>query len=194
MEHPARRTGEGDLGRAISTIASHPLALVIHAEGSEVRVAHAPVFLSENLQDLFCHFSKSNPIASAIDGQRIAVVVQGESGLIRPEWFSGSGALPTWNYSAVIIRGAAARIRLGEGLRSLMECTFRRLEIPPMEMSEEKLAHIVGFRISIDKLQLKNKLGQSLGAADVRQIAERLFEEGNPGLAKAMEGMWTRHE
>ena len=85
-------------------------------------ISHIPFLLSEDGSEAMFHLVRSNPIARALrDGPLPArLAVQGPHSYISPDWYGLDDQVPTWNYVAVHLTGAAA-LTDEAGMRALLE-------------------------------------------------------------------------
>lgn len=165
-------------GQLISSVADKPF------------VTHMPFLLSDDNSRLIGHFAKQNPQHLELDNQAVLVTLQGPHDYISPSWYLSSG-VPTWNYQAAHIYGAAKVFTDQEKLKLLLdqltESNEARFASPwqpgyPVSM----LNAIVGVEILISDIQAKFKLNQNRSAADREGVATHLEEQGSYQIAKLM--------
>ncbi len=119
---------------------------------------------------LIGHMAKPNPHWKNLDKQEVLVVFSGPHAYISPTWYKENNTVPTWNYVAVHIYGTVKMIDEQEKMVDLMEKTVKFYEetmpTPWNAQFEDKFISglmngIVGFEISIDKIEGKWKLNQN---------------------------------
>lgn len=130
---------------------------------------------------LRCHVARANPLwRQAADAPDCLVVVQGPSAYVSPNWYPGKAdthkAVPTWNYSAVHLRGRMRVVDDREWLRALVDELTTRFEHgraqpwsmadAPPEFIAQMLRAIVGIEVEVLQIEAKFKLGQNRPAAD----------------------------
>lgn len=174
-------------------IRQHPLATLITADGPRVDVSLIPLVLEG--ETLWGHFARANPQWKTLERVGHAVCVfHGPNGYISPTWYRGSGEVPTWNYQMVEVRGPVELHSDHAGLdRELgrMAGTFEAGRSPewtnrlPAEERAKMYAAIVGFRIRIESIEGKFKLGQNRTLEDLNGAIAGVEME-NPALAAAM--------
>jgi transcriptional regulator len=100
---------------------------------------------------------------------------------ISPTWYDSHPAVPTWNYSVVHAKGI---IELTDDATTaqVLESTIQQYEPALLQSGgfipddyQQKLAKgIVGFKIVIDELQGKQKLGQHRSQSDQQGVVKGL--------------------
>ena len=159
-------------------------------------VAHAPIVAAGDA--LRFHVARGNPVTRHLDGATVLLSVGGSDGYISPNWYAAPGnQVPTWNYVAVEIEGAARRLDddgLTEQLDALAaeheprvapEAPWTRAKMDPVVFGK-MLGAIVGFEVVITRLRGTTKLSQNKTAADIAGVLTGLERSGNHALAEAM--------
>ncbi len=136
-------------------------------------IAHIPFALSDDGKTADLHLVHSNPIAHACTGTMNAVIaVSGPDSYISPDWYGVEDQVPTWNYTAIHLRGTLTRLP-PEDLRASLDTLAARFENrllpkPPWsnaKMPPEALAKmmrmITPFRFDIETVDGTWKLGQN---------------------------------
>ncbi|WP_208612215.1 FMN-binding negative transcriptional regulator [Xenorhabdus beddingii] len=128
--------------------------------------------------------------------QRALVVFTGPHAYISPTWYESAHAVPTWNYTAVHCYGVT-KILSDEDTKLALEALVNQYEIglientelmPEKFLSKQRQA-IVGFKIIIDEIQAKEKLGQHKNQGDQNGVFTTLSESkraDNKALANYM--------
>jgi transcriptional regulator len=69
-------------------------------------LSHIPFLLSEDGSRALLHLVRSNPIARMLKSPAPAVIsVTGPDAYVSPDWYEVPDQVPTWNYTAVHLRG-----------------------------------------------------------------------------------------
>ncbi|HEX4320497.1 MAG TPA: FMN-binding negative transcriptional regulator [Acidobacteriaceae bacterium] len=152
-------------------VATH-LPLVVHDEGE-----HG---LLEG------HFALANPHWKALAGRETLVVFSGPHSYVSPELYAERKSVPTWNYIAIHATGtleivedekddpAAAHARKDALLKNLIAVNEPAYAAQwndlPIGYRISMTSGIVGFRISIAKIEGKFKLSQNRPEIDRRCI------------------------
>ena len=149
---------------------------------------------------LVSHLSRANEHASLIlQGAESAAIFVGEHGYISSSWYPGypvRDSAPTWNFSVVHCHGRPRALD-ADGATAHLRDAVRHLEQgrdKPWGINElgdegiaRRVANIVAFELSIDRLEAKFKLGQDERLPDTRAAIEHLQRDGGCPLATRME-------
>ena len=134
---------------------------------------HLPFLLDEKKGEtdvLIGHMAKPNPHWKNLNKKEVLVVFSGPHAYISPTWYNENNTVPTWNYVAVHIYGTVKIIDEQEKMVDLIEKTVNFYEAtmptPWNAQFDDKfigglMNGIVGFEISINKIEGKWKLNQN---------------------------------
>ncbi|AZG72350.1 FMN-binding negative transcriptional regulator [Shewanella livingstonensis] len=132
---------------------------------------------------LYGHFARTNPHWKQAEGATVLCIFNGPHAYISPTWYDSQPAVPTWNYSVVHAKG---RLELLDDATTVqvLESTIEQYEPSLLDNGgfipqgyQDKLAKgIVGFKIVIDELQGKQKLGQHRHQRDQQGVAQGLSQ------------------
>ena len=174
----------------------HPFALVISpTPGGVPHATHLPVELEQNDAGqavLVGHFSRGNPHwkALAAAGQAL-VIFSGEHHYISSAWY-GHANVPTWNYIAVHVSGAARLQTPAETQRAITRLMDRyepaahspaSLDKLPPALVHRELAGVAGFEVAVEQVQAAYKLSQNREPADFANILVELEKLNTPAAA-----------
>jgi len=149
---------------------------------------------------VLAHLAVANPHARRLNEGRALVVVTGPDAYVSPSWYPTKAqhgrVVPTWNYSAVHLRGRLRVITDPERLLDLVTRLTLTHEAgrprpwavtdAPQDYVHAQLRAIVGVEIEVDDVAAKAKLSQNRVAADQVGVVEGLTRDGDPrGLAVA---------
>jgi transcriptional regulator len=168
--------------------------LTIHADEG-LLAAHVPVLLSEDARTLDLHLVRSNPIARALKVSQDALLsITGPDGYVSPDWYGVNDQVPTWNYTAVHLRGTLELLE-----QSVMHDMLDRqsahfeTQLPKAPWTTDKMTpdvlekmmrQIVPCRMSVDDLKSTFKLNQNK-PDEVRLRAADAMEASNTGQETA---------
>ena len=178
-------------------IREHGWALLVVGSSGDLRAAHVPCLLDpvhdaggagEQLV-IIGHTARADPVVSELlSGQEVLLVFQGPNGYISPAWYGEGPSPPTWNFTAVHVRGIPQVLEGGEAF-SVLERTVEHFEAArddPWELCGDALAYArriahetAPFRVRSVAIQAKAKLSQD----KPRRIQDRVIaalEEGGP--------------
>ncbi|MXU64535.1 FMN-binding negative transcriptional regulator [Oceanomicrobium pacificus] len=162
-------------------------------QGDRPLAAHLPFLLSDDGLWLEAHMARSNPVLRELDEPREALlVVNGPDAYISPDWYGVEDQVPTWNYTAVHLRGPLERCpqeELRPHLRRLSDAFETRLGPKPVwrldKVGAEALARlermIVPVRMHVREVDGTWKLSQNKPDA-ARHGAADGVAGGTPGL------------
>jgi transcriptional regulator len=197
--HPAAAFHETDEARLAALVAETGLGVVIGQSGAGLRVAHAPVLLEG--RRLRFHLSRTNLLAATLEeGGRALVVVTGDHAYISPDWYGAPDQVPTWNYICAEIEGPLRTLDEDELIVLLddLSATFEARLQPKPPWTRAKMAPgrfealakaIVGFEMTVERLEGVTKLSQNKPEAVRAAVARALAEQPDPlsrGVARAM--------
>lgn len=175
---------EDDPAGLATILAEARLATLITVVDGAPLVDHLPILFDPDrgpLGTISGHLARANPQAApAADGRPALVAVLGPDAYVSPSFYPSKRdtgrVVPTWNYIAVQAHG---RIRLFDDpdrLLALVSTLTDRHEADradpwkvadaPESFVRAQLKGIVGFEISVERLEGKRKLSQNRSSAD----------------------------
>jgi transcriptional regulator len=177
--------------------------LVTVADGEPV-LSHVPVLVEYDdgrPVAVIGHVAAANPHAKALAAASSLLVFQGPHGYVSPNWYEAPDkSVPTWNYVAVHLAGPLTRIDALDGKRAIVDALSARHEAAfpqpwttgKMEPSllEKMLGGIVGFRMTVERVEAKFKLTQNRSAADRARVVAALEARNQPSTAEL--AAWMR--
>jgi transcriptional regulator len=159
-------------------IRNHGWAVLVAGSSGDLRAAHVPCLLDPAHDAggagaqlvVIGHTARADPVVSELlSGQQVLLVFQGPNGYISPAWYGESPSLPTWNFTAVHVRGVPEVLQGEEGF-SVLERTVEHVEAArddPWELRGDALAYArriahqtAPFRVRSAAIQAKAKLSQ----------------------------------
>ncbi|RXJ72232.1 transcriptional regulator [Veronia nyctiphanis] len=152
---------------------------------SDLEASHLPLLLKADEGEfgvLYGHFSRANPQWRNIDNTEVLVIFSGPHAYISPQWYVNQPAVPTWNYSAVHVKGIIELTdekSTGEMLSNLIRKYEPELLIEdfiPQEYKNKLSKGIVGFKIRITSMEGKEKLGQHRSLVDQQGVVAGLSQ------------------
>ena len=150
-------------------------------EATHVPLVYQPV--SEGNGVLYGHFAKANPHWKELAGTRVLIVFGGPHAYISPTWYENKPAVPTWNYVAVHCYGTVELLNdqetanaLNHLIRQYEPSLLSNSEVMSDELNAKLSQAIVGFKIVIDDIQAKEKLGLHRSPEDQAGVYQALNE------------------
>lgn len=180
-------------------VAANAFGTLVSAGAAGLSVSHLP-FLPERGGDgrlrLLGHVARANAHWQELEGAgEILVIFSGPHAYVSPSWYANHPSVPTWNYAVVHAHGRA-RLLPPEALPGLLDRLSRAYEDArpspwrmaglPADYTAKMLPAIVGFEVTVERLEGKFKLSQNRRREDVDGVAAALEREGQPGLAALM--------
>lgn len=171
----------------LAVVREFPFAALVSSEEGSLSATHLPLDLA-GPRLLRGHFARGNPHWKALSPDRdVMAIFQGPHAYVSSRWFVNAD-VPTWNYVAVHVTG---RPRIVDDPAELREFVASQMSLReaahaysidslPPAVVDPQLKRIVGFEITITRIEGAFKLGQPGGTPDHESVAREL-EKGTPG-------------
>lgn len=201
--HPNPIFRRADGAHAIRLIQNRSFGQVTALVTGKLHAAHVPVLLSEDGRSLDMHLVRSNPIARALGHPLEALVtITGADGYVSPDWYGVDDQVPTWNYTAVELRGTLTQLDQSK-MRDMLDRQSAHFEAqlpkPPWtthkmtpEVLKKMMRQIVPVRMTISDMQSTFKLSQN-NPDDVRRRAADALQASGIGVQTAALAAMMRH-
>ncbi|WP_166425698.1 FMN-binding negative transcriptional regulator [Paraglaciecola sp. 20A4] len=135
---------------------------------------------------LYGHLAKANPQCKQLAQENALVIFSGPHAYISPTWYETGPGVPTWNYSAVHCIGRASllneddTVQIIDRLVAKYEPELLNNKVLMPQAYQDKLRQaVVGFKIIIDHVDAKEKLGQQRKSADQQGVFDALLQSTN---------------
>lgn len=164
---------------------ANPFAILVSSADRDPFATHVPVVIREYGERLIIrgHVAKANPHWKFLEDHSTCLIIfHGPHAYISPSNYETGEAVPTWNYAAVHAYGSAKTFAEPKQLLSIL-----RDLIPTFETAYEQqwdslsetyqqrmLSHIVGFEVSVTRIEAKFKLSQNRSRKEQQQIIDSL--------------------
>ncbi|WP_445945385.1 FMN-binding negative transcriptional regulator [Shewanella sp.] len=156
---------------------------------SDLNISHLPFLFQPQEGEngvLYGHMARANGQHKMTSGGRVVVIFNGPHAYVSPTWYQNQPAVPTWNYAAVHCYGELELLD-GEQTEQLMRDTVAQYEpslldnktLMPDEYLEKMRQAIVGFKIVVDDIQAKEKLGQHRKLGDQQGVFAALKQSAH---------------
>jgi len=182
-----------DRDKIAAFIREHSFATLVTQHEGVPFASHVPLLYEQDagpLGTLVGHLARPNrqwqDVAGVAEGISALAIFHGPHTYISPTWYGEPNTVPTWNYIAV---HATGRLKLMEDQQQLLQLLTRavniyesaqsqpwRLEDQNPEFTQKLLGGIVGFEITIEKLEGKWKLNQNQSAQRRERVIAKLSE------------------
>jgi transcriptional regulator len=189
-----------DPAQARALMRRHPFAIVVSSGAAGLEATHLPLLVRDEplpFGSIIGHMARANPHWQEIEDRELLVVFTGDHAYVSPGWYAKPDVnVPTWSYVAVHAYGRARAIHEPGRLRAILDEMVARFEAPlekPWRGADDKierlLGAIVGFEITIERLEAKMKVGQNRDPDDRAAAAAVLAgrpDEGSRAIAAWM--------
>ena len=170
-------------------IDQYPFATLIAGD----EVGHLPLYLDGH--KLIGHMGRNNQLAQA---KKVKVIFHGPHTYINSSWYVVNN-VPTWNYAVVHIDGELTLVEDLKGMLKILNHSNDHMNAQyedkwdmfvPEDLRGTKLSDkIVGFEISIDKIEGKFKMSQNRNDEDYAGALEGLKKRKDEMSHKVREMM-----
>jgi len=180
----------GDVA-AVELLRKHPFATLVTPAGPEPFISHLPLEYRAGDGDhgaLLGHVARANAHWRNFGTGASIAIFHGPHAYVSPSWYAAPAtAVPTWNYAVAHVHGRVEIMTEPAELRALLEALIGRYEADraqPWRLQLEGAAltamldAIVGFRLTIDRIEVKLKLSQNRDAEDRERVIAALRAEG----------------
>jgi transcriptional regulator len=174
-----------DRGALLAQAAAAPFATVITCHGDSPMVSHLPLLVDAPNGRILGHLARANPQCEHFAaGARVLAIFHGPHGYVSPSVYEErAGAVPTWNYVVVHVKGEA-RLVDEPDLWKILDETVATFDPAGWRADRDdrllraKLAAIAGFEIAIAEVDGKWKVSQNRPPGDRDRVAS-WFEGGD---------------
>ena len=189
--HPAGSFREPERAELIRRAGERGFAVIVGMTEGRALIGHAPLLIEDERARF--HLSAANPLTDAVSERgRVLAVVTGEDAYVSPDWYGLTDQVPTWNYVSVEIEGPARRLSRAETETLLDDLAARyeaalapkpawtRAKMDPAKFSA-MVSGIVGFEMTIERLEGTTKLSQNKPAEAIARVAAELAKRDDAG-------------
>lgn len=177
---------ETDLAALDALVERDNFITLVSVRDGMPQVSHLPVLYRRDDErvELRGHFARPNP-QSRMAGPALAIV-HGPHAYVSPGWYPDKEAqsrVPTWNYAVAHLQGEITLLDDEPALAEIVD-SLSRLHEPRVggdwryeharDDHRVQLRGIVGFRLAVQRVELKFKLNQNHPAENRRAVADRL--------------------
>ncbi|MRG72666.1 FMN-binding negative transcriptional regulator [Alphaproteobacteria bacterium HT1-32] len=163
-------------------------AMLVTVIDGQPFATHLPLLAKRDGEQLILrgHVARANPHWKSFTAETESLAVfSGPHCYISPRWYAAKGLVPTWNYEAIHAYGPVRVLEEASDVRQLLDDLTAKFEADAPEpwttegaMDDKALfammRGIVGFEMTVTRLEAKSKMGQNRGADDVQGAAKAL--------------------
>jgi transcriptional regulator len=184
-------------------IRNNGFATVISCHEGVPVATHLPLELAseDRPYKLLGHFARANQHWKAIRAEtEVLAIFHGPHTYISPRWYDHIN-VPTWNYLSVHCYGKMRFIE-GPELRSALDRLVRHyegdsptgysVEKLPAEFYSSEVKGIVGFEITVSRIEAAGKLSQNRNAKNFVAVMSELRKRADENSLAVAEAMETR--
>ena len=179
-----------DLASCYALMDNYAFAILV---SPDLQISHLPLYVArhEGLYGvIYGHMAKANPQWKVLDNAQVKVVFNGPHSYISPGWYASGPAVPTWNYAAVHVSGQASVLSQEQTLSTIHTLVSRyepellsNQHLMPDDYQHKLMNALVGFKIDIQHIEGKHKLGQHRNIADQQGTVAGLARSEHPDAA-----------
>lgn len=199
-----------DQATAIAFMRANPFSILISTTDDGPFATHLPVVIREAGERIIVrsHVAKANPHWRHIERQpHCLIIFHGPHSYISPTNYATREAVPTWNYGAVHVYGNARVFSAPDELLGVLHQLIPMFDPAYADQwaslsqsyRERMLRHIVGFEITVTKIEAKFKLSQNRTREEQANIIASLSDAADTavsGVARLMreQGLGVKSE
>ncbi len=173
-------------------IEAHSFGLLVSQVAGEPFATHLPLLLARDVAPhgrLIGHLARANPHWQNLVGQPVLAVFSGPHAYISPTWYEAESVVPTWNYVAVhatghceLVEDEAATSQVLTDYVAFYERSMPRPWTIDMgtDFASRLARQVVAFRVDVEKLEGKWKLGQNHAVERREKVARHLASSESP--------------
>ena len=187
-----------DESKIADLINDYSFGQMISVCGARPFCTHLPFLFDREERCLYGHFAGKNPHAEILnESKEVLVVFSGPHSYVSPEWYEKKPAVPTWNYVAVHVYGTVEFLTDPGQVENLLSETAKKfeaasgtgwsLDFVPKDFQLGLQKGIHAFKINVDSIEAKAKLGQTLAPEDIKSLIIHLKERGQHEMALLVE-------
>ena len=179
---------------------ANPFAILISSTENGPFATHLPLFVAKNGETVLLrgHVARANPHWRFLEQEpECLTIFHGPHSYVSPSNYIARESVPTWNYAAVHVYGAAKIFSTEQDLQAMLHDLMNTFE-PAYRLQweglspkyrENMLRQIVGFEIAVTKIEGKFKLSQNHTREDQASVIaslERAEDSVISGVARMM--------
>lgn len=171
-------------------IRQYSFGLLLTTERGRIHETHTPFVVSDDEGHLYGHMAKANPQWRNWTSTSIATVVfTGPHAYISPSYYTSEFNVPTWNYTAVTVRGPISIVDERERVVTIVDSLvsqYERHKATPWELDAsdprymQLLSSIVAFSLEVVEVEASFKLSQNKRLEDQQSVVRHLRQSRRP--------------
>jgi transcriptional regulator len=195
---------EDDVDKLVAFIQANSFATLVSIVDGIPFASHIPLVttLQENVVKLIGHLAKQNPQWQAFETSESLAIFTGAHAYISPALYEKHESVPTWNYIAVHACGFPKIITLNDAPESMDKMINDMIDTYETQYQshwqglssgfrEGMMNGIVGFEMTVTRLEGKYKLSQNRSQTDQQNVSNALLQSSD--LAARAVGLEMEH-
>jgi len=174
-----------DHAKALAFMRANPFTILVSNTAEGPFATHLPLVIREREAKLVLrgHVAKANPHWQYLEADpRCLVIFHGPHAYISPANYNTRENVPTWNYGTVHTYGNARTFHAPEDLLGILRELIAMFEPAYADQwgslndayRQRTLGHIVGFEITVTKIEAKFKLSQNRMKDEQQKVIDSL--------------------
>lgn len=198
---------EDDSATLVEFMRANSFATLVSILDGQLWASHLPVVVAyqDGVVSLSGHLAKPNPHWQGFGADEALMIFHGPHAYISPSLYEKRESVPTWNYIAVHAYGVPMAVQYDErperveGMLEQMidqydtayQAQWRSL---PDKFRHGMLSGVVGFEMTVTRLEGKYKLSQNRSETDQRNVAHAMLQSADPAAHGVGEAMQRRQQ
>lgn len=194
---------EDDTQVLVEFMRANSFAILVSTLDGRLWASHVPlvVAVQDGVVTLSGHLAKPNPHWQGFGADEALVIFNGPHAYVSPSLYEKRESVPTWNYIAVHAYGVPRAVHYDqtpERVQAMLEGMIDQYDAAyqaQWESLSDKFRHgmmsgVVGFEITVTRLEGKYKLSQNRSEADQISVAHAMLHSADPagrGVGEAMQ-------
>jgi transcriptional regulator len=183
---------EDDVNKLVAFMQANSFATLVSIVDGIPFASHIPlvVKVDDDVVKLIGHLAKQNPHWQAFKAAESLAIFTGAHSYISPTLYEKEENVPTWNYIAVHAYGFPQVITFGEtpelmgemidDMVETYEADYKsRWESLSTQYREGMMNGIIGFEMSVSRLEGKYKLSQNKSQVDRQNVSDTLLQSAD---------------
>ncbi|MBG1244414.1 FMN-binding negative transcriptional regulator [Nostoc sp. UIC 10607] len=183
---------EDNVDKLIAFMRANSFATLVSIIDGVPYASHVPLVIAMqgDAVKLIGHLAKQNP-QSQVLGNELLAIFTGAHAYISPTLYERYESVPTWNYIAVHAYGIPKVIMLNESPESMNQMINEMIDTYEADYKshwhslsdgfrEGMMNGIVGFEITVTRLEGKYKLSQNRSQVEQHNVSSTLLQSSDP--------------
>lgn len=183
---------EDNVDKLIAFMRANSFATLVSIIDDIPYASHVPLVIAMqgDTIKLIGHLAKQNPQSQAL-GNELLAIFTGAHAYISPTLYERYESVPTWNYIAVHAYGIPKVIMLNESPESMNQMINEMIDTYEADYKshwhslsdgfrEGMMNGIVGFEITVTRLEGKYKLSQNRSQVEQHNVSSMLLQSSDP--------------